>query len=100
MKRLQRRDLIRVFSCARKGTWVWWARSTANDRPDLKMAPAWVVRDIHRNRLKRIRLGHEKEWAENKEISYHTLRSMLNGHHQLLRDRWIVVGSPWDCEEL
>jgi hypothetical protein len=98
--RLQKRGLIRVFVCAKKGTWVWWVKRAEADRVDLQQAPHWLVRDVQRRVSERIVLGQERAWSTKREIPHSSVTSLLYGRIELLRGRWKLAATPWGDEDL
>lgn len=101
LRRLEARDLSRRF-CSKGGTFIWWVRRSAADRPDPSKAPHWVLRDVtHHAPPIKVFLGQEREWCERHEVPIYTLRSLLAGRMKnALRGRWRVARHPWECEEL
>lgn len=100
LRRMEARGWIRRWA-SKGGTHVWWVRRSEHDEPDDSQAPAWTLRDRNRH-IERVILGREREWCERRGIPLRTFLSLTAGRMKRLRDRWELVGSPWDladCED-
>lgn len=100
LSHLERRDLIRRTSHGNSGgTWVWWVKRSADDRPNPNREPAWIVRDMLLQRSERIPVSHRWRWPDRHGIPRATWRSFLCGHQKTLRGRWKLMATPIDLAD-
>ena len=76
------------------GTWIWWVKRSADDKPNDLEAPRWRLRDQVGGRAQEIIVGQERAFASAKGIPFNTVRNFLAGHRPLLAKRWKLVSSP------
>jgi hypothetical protein len=81
-----------------KGTWIYWVKRHADDKPDPALEPAYVIRDLKSRMRQRIPVDQRKAWARKWNIPYATLLHFLEGGTKTLRRRWELVGGPYDLE--
>jgi hypothetical protein len=98
--RLERQNLLRRVTRGNSGgTWIWWVKRSANDKPSDADAPRWRLRDMACNRSQVIIVGQERQFAAAKGIPYHTVRNFLGGHRPMLAKRWKILSSPLVLED-
>lgn len=98
IRKLEDLGLLRRASISNGGgTWIWWVQRDEADAPRPEDEPAWVVRDLERQRTVRITLGERWIWAQREGIPRGTMRNFLAGGQQVLRERWRLLATPLDC---
>lgn len=101
VRKLEDLGLLRRVSLGnRGGTWVWWVQRAADDAPRADDAPGWVVRDVTSGRTERIAIDERWEWARRRGIPRQTMRDFLSGWRLRMRERWELVSSPLDREQM
>lgn len=83
----------------RSGTWIWWVKRHADDRPHPDAEPAWIVRNVPSGRVTRIPISKRNDWAAAHGIPISTFCGFLCGRQELLRGKWKVMGSPFDFDQ-
>lgn len=83
-----------------KGTWIYWVKRSADDKPDPALEPAYVIRDLKTRMRQRIPVDQRRTWARRWGIPYPTFLAFLNGRQKVLRGRWEMVGGPYDLGDL
>ena len=100
LRHLEDRGLIRRCSISnRSGTWIWWVKRHAMDGPRPEDEPAWKLRSITGRRPERIPVSQRSTWARQHGIPLSTFCGFLYGRQKVLQGRWLLIGSPWDCED-
>lgn len=100
LSHLERRDLIRRTSHGNSGgTWIWWVKRHAADKPDPLDEPHWRVRDIISDWTIRIPVSQRWRWPDRHGIPRATWRSFLCGHQKTLRGRWRLMSTPLDLAD-
>lgn len=101
LRHLEDRGLIRRCSISNKsGTWIWWVKRSEDDEPRPEDEPAWTLRMITSNHTARVTVSGRSEWAKARGIPLPTLIGFLYGRQTVLRGKWRVVASPFDCEDV
>jgi hypothetical protein len=101
LRHLEDRGLIRRYSISNhSGTWIWWVKRHAVDGPKPGDEPAWRLRSITGRRPERIPVSQRSTWARQHGIPLSTFCGFLYGRQKVLQGRWLLIGSPWDCEDV
>lgn len=97
IRKLEDLNLLRRASISNGGgTWVWWIARHQADKPDETAEPVWVIRDLHRRKLHRVKLTERWVWGARYGLPRGTLRSFLMGGQMTMRERWQLVSTPFD----
>lgn len=95
MLRLRKKGLIEYESYGSGGTFLWWVKSSVEDRPNRgRDFPRWVLRHVSEDRTTQIRLGQQASWAAAHCVSPGTLRNFLSGRQRMLLGQWVIQSSP------
>ena len=101
IRKLEDLGLLRRASISNSGgTWIWWVQQHEGDAPRPEAEPAWVLRDRSRRLHERVAISERWSWARRHRIPRNTMRSFLAGHQRVLRERWELASSPFDCYSL
>ena len=101
LRHLEDRGLIRRCSISnRSGTWIWWVKRNEGDEPRPEDEPAWVLASTTSHHAVRVTVSGRRKWAKAQKIPLPTLIGFLHGRQMVLRGRWRLLRSPWDCEDL
>lgn len=94
---LDRKSLIARASLPNVGgTWIWWVKRHPTDKPIPSLEPCWTVWDTKNRISERIPIAKRRQWAEQRNIPYQTMRGFLAGRQLKLAGRWTLQSTPLD----
>lgn len=96
LRRLKRRKLIEVTTYGKGGSFIWWVKKSARDRPDMKLAPSWKIKDVMTGKIEEVFIHQRKMWAEINGLHYPSFRMFLYGYRKLMAGRYKLISTPID----
>ena len=97
IRKLEQLGMVRKHSISNLGgTWIWWVKRHADDRPRPEDEPAWLLRRVCNGKLERIPISQRREWARLNGVTMPSLCNLLYGHIKVLDKRWALASTPMD----
>lgn len=88
--------ILRLSTGTNLGTWCWWVKRHRSDQPKTSLEPSWTLRDIQNETTERLLVRNRWQWAKERGIPRPTFQGFLEGRQRVLRQRWEIIGSPFD----
>lgn len=96
LRRLKKQGLIEVTSYGNGGSFIWWAKKTARDKPNPALAPSWKIKDITTGKVEDVFIHQRQMWAERNGLHYPSFRMFLYGYRKLMAGRYKLISTPID----
>lgn len=96
LRRLKKRELIAVTNYGRGGSFVWWVKKSAKDKPDQRLAPSWKIKDISTGKVEDVFIHQRQMWAERNGLYYPSFRMFLYGYRKILAKKFVLLSTPID----
>lgn len=96
LRRLHKRKLIEMTPYGKGGTFIWWIKRSASDKPLLSQAPSWRVKDIKTGKIEDVFIHERRAWAERNNLNYNSFRVFLYGYRKIMAGRYKLISTPID----
>lgn len=96
LNRLHGRGLIEVTPYGKGGTFIWWVKKSAADKPKSSEAPSWVIKNIETGAKEEVFIGQRRSWAERNGLNYNSFRIFLYGYRKVMAGKFQLVSTPID----
>jgi hypothetical protein len=96
LRRLQKKKLIEMTTYGKGGSFIWWVKKTAKDRPDRLQAPSWTIKNIETGEREIVLINQRKSWAERNKLNYGSFRLFLYGYRKVMAGKFQVISTPID----
>lgn len=96
IRRLKKRGLIEVTPYGKGGTFIWWVKKSARDKPSQSQAPSWEIKNILTNKIERVTIHERRSWAERNGLNYNSFRIFLYGYRKIMAGKFQLVSTPID----
>lgn len=96
LSRLRKRGLIEITPYGKGGTFIWWVKKSARDKPRPSEAPSWVIKNIETGAKEEVFIGQRRSWAERNGLNYSSFRIFLYGYRKVMAGKFQLVSTPID----
>ena len=96
LRRLKARGLVEVVAYGKGGSFIWWVKKSARDRPVLSDAPSWVIKNIETGKKEEVFVHERRSWAERNGLNYDSFRLFLYGYRKVMAGKFQLVSTPID----
>jgi hypothetical protein len=94
--RLRKRGLVEAITYGKGGTFIWWVKRSAGEKPKPSEMPSWTVKNILTGKTEKVTILDRQGWAERNGLHYDSFRLFLNGYRKIMDKRFQVVSTPID----
>jgi hypothetical protein len=96
LRRLSKRGLIEMITYGKGGTFIWWVKRSARDKPRPSDTPSWMIRNIHTGKVEQVTIYDRQSWAERNGLNYNSFRMFLYGYRKIMAGTFKLVATPID----
>lgn len=96
IRRLKARGLLEVVTYGKGGSFIWWVKKSASDKPHPSQAPSWVIKNIETGKKEEVFIHQRKSWAERNGLHYGSFRMFLYGYRRVMAGKFQLVSTPID----
>ena len=85
-----------MITYGKGGTFIWWVKRSARDKPSLLDAPSWTIKNICTGKVEQVTIGDRQSWAERNGLKYSSFRMFLYGYRKIMAGKFKLVSTPID----